>query len=123
MIMNVKKIAKRSLKIGAWIFGILIALLASLLCAIVWILTPDRLTPLAQDIANESLNAEVSIGRMELTAWSTFPILTLDVDDLRIVSASLRDLPAEMRATLPANADSLIEAMHLHVGVNVLRML
>lgn len=121
--MNVKKIAKRSLKIGAWIFGILIALLASLLCAIVWILTPDRLTPLAQDIANESLNAEVSIGRMELTAWSTFPILTLDVDDLRIVSASLRDLPAEMRATLPANADSLIEAKHLHVGVNVLRML
>jgi hypothetical protein len=118
-----KLAAKKIIKITAWIVGGFFALLAVALCALVWIMTPSRLTPLAQKEANSYLNAKVRIGRMELTAWSTFPDITLDVKDLSIVSKSLGKLSAGERAQLPANADSLIEFKSLHAGVNVFKLL
>ena len=121
--MKTKKILKRTVKTGAWIVGIVAVLLIVALCGVAWILTPQRLTPIVNRMANESLNAEVRIGRVELTAWSSFPHLMLDVDSLCIVSRSLGDLPADSLALLPAGADSLVEARHLHGGVNVLRLL
>ena len=121
--MKIKKIVKRSLKIGAWIIGSFVVLLVAAMCTIAWYLTPGKLTPIVNELANNNLNAKFHIDRVELTAWSTFPDLMLDVDGLSIVSGSLKDLPAEVRASLPANADSLIEAKHLHAGINMLRLL
>ena len=82
--MKINKILRRSLKIGGWIFGGIVALLVAVMCVVAWILTPQRLTPIVNSVANESLNAEVKIGRVELTAWSTFPHLMVDVDSLSI---------------------------------------
>lgn len=118
-----KRIIKKSLKIGAWIVGCVAALLVITLCALVWVLTPERLTPLVNQIASESINANVHVKRAELTAWSTFPDLTVDIDGLCIVSKSLNGLPADKRAALPTNADSLASATHIHAGVNVLKIL
>ena len=68
------------------------ALLVMALCLTVWILTPDRLTPIAERLANENLNADVKIKRMELTVWKTFPYMTIDVDGLNVRSRTLDKL-------------------------------
>lgn len=121
--METKKIVRRTLKVGAWIVGSIAMLLVVAMCGVAWILTPQRLTPIVNEIANESLNADVRIGRVELTAWSTFPHIVLDVDSLCITSRSLQGLPDDSLALLPSAADSLVEARHVHGGVNVLRLL
>ena len=48
----------RTLKTAAWTVGSVVALLVVVLCLTVWILTPDRLTPIAERLANENLNAD-----------------------------------------------------------------
>ena len=73
--------------------GVAAAVVAGLfiiICSLaVWILTPDRLTPLVEKQASGYLDADVSLSRVELTFWKTFPRLRVDVDSLRIVSRSL----------------------------------
>lgn len=120
---NSTSLIKKSLKIGAWIVGGAAALLAIILCAIVWILTPERLTPLVNQIASESINADVKVQRAEITAWSTFPNLTVDIDGLCVVSKSLKQVQPGIRAILPTNADSLVSATHVHAGINVLKII
>lgn len=114
---------KRLLK---WI-GVAAAVVAGLfiiICSLaVWILTPDRLTPLVEKQASGYLDADVSLSRVELTFWKTFPRLRVDVDSLRIVSRSLDKLPAAERATLPADADSLLSVRSFHGAVNVVKLL
>lgn len=104
--------------------GLSVAAIAGLLVIVLavglWILTPDRLTPIVEDIANDNLNAEVKIGRVELTFWKSFPRLRVEIDDLSMVSHSLDSLPAELRASLPANADSLLTIKHIEGGINLL---
>lgn len=89
---------------------------------IVWILTPPRLTPIANRYAGEFLNADVKADRVELTFWSSFPKLTVDIDRLDIISKSLNSLPSPIRASLPTDADSLLTLEHLHAGINVLEL-
>ena len=100
-----------------------VALFIIVCSLVVWILTPPRLTPIVEKYATEYLDASVSIKRVELSFWSTFPRLTVEVDSLDIVSHSLRSLPAQMRATLPADADSLMSLKGFSGGVNVLQLL
>lgn len=105
---------------------LLLSILALIILAIgasVWILTPERLTPLVTGIANKNLNATVEASRIELTFWSTFPRLTVDVDSLTLVSHSLRGLDAQVRRKLPANADSLFCIGSFSAGVDVLGLL
>ncbi len=53
--------------------------------ACVWILTPSRLTPIVRDIVAEALpGAEFSLSRVELTFWSTFPKLYIELDSIAI---------------------------------------
>ena len=61
--------------------------------------------------------------RVELTFWSTFPRFNLDVRKLNVVSHSLRSLPAETRATLPADADSLLSLEKFSGGIHILNLL
>ena len=121
--MKTKKILNLTLKIGAWILGSVAVLLVLAMCAVAWILTPERLTPIVNRIANDNLNAKVNIGRVELTAWSTFPDLVVDIDSLSVISGSLKGLQPDSTLQMPEWADSLVEASHVHGGVNVLRLL
>lgn len=119
---KIAKILRIILKSILWFIFSVIALVLLGLGAVVWILNPDQLTPLAEKYANEYLDANVSIGRIELTVWKTFPYATVDVTDLTILSKSLDKLPAEERAKLPAYADTLLETGQLHIGLNLLKL-
>ena len=110
----------RAIRFTAITAGIVAALFVLLCSLIVWILTPPRLTPLVEKTANDLLDADVRIGRVELTFWHSFPKLTLDVDSLSITSHALNSLPDSIRRQLPANADSLLSVGSFHGGINLL---
>lgn len=114
---------KRVLKWIAICAAGLIGLFLIVCTLIVWCLTPPRLTPIVERQANRFLDADVSIGRVELTFWHTFPKMTVDVDSLCIVSRSLEALPDSVKATLPADADSLLSIGSFHGGINVMPLL
>lgn len=117
-----KSLWKKVLKFIFWTI-ITLCLLVVLACTLtVWILTPERLTPMVEDAANDYLDAEVKIERVELTFWHTFPKLTVDVDSVEIISKSLKQLPDSLRSDLPQDADSLFSLSHLHAGINLARI-
>ena len=60
--------------------AVVVGLFVAVCSLIVWILTPDRLTPLVERQASKYLLADVSLGRVELTFWKSFPKMTVDVD-------------------------------------------
>lgn len=113
------------LRLLKWL-GITVTVVAGLFVAVcslaVWILTPGRLTPLVEKMASEHLLADVSLNRVELTFWKSFPKLTVDVDSLSVVSRSLDALPDSVARTLPADADSLLFVGSFHGGVNVSKL-
>lgn len=110
---------KRVLKWTAITVGSLLLLLALLISVVLFYLTPERLTPLVNRYASEYLNAEVNARRIELTFWSSFPKLEIEVNELEIVSRSLKDASPAIRATLPENADSLLNVRRFSGGINV----
>lgn len=97
---------KRFLKWTAIALASLIGLFLIVCTLIVWILSPARLTPIVEEQASRLIDGEVHLQRVELTFWSTFPKLTVDVDSLEVISHSLRSLPPQVKASLPADADS-----------------
>ncbi len=108
------------------LFGVIIAFVCLLILAVsiaVWILTPERLTPLIENAGSEYLNADVKLDRAELTFWHTFPRLEVDVNGLKIRSRVFDDAPASVKSQLPVYADSLLSIDSLHAGVNVLKLL
>ena len=71
---------KTALKVILWsIMAIVLVIAATLICA-VKILTPDRLTPIVERVANNTLAADVSLGRVALDFYPAFPTLRLSVD-------------------------------------------
>ncbi len=118
-----KPLWRRALK---WL-GITAAVLAALfvlVCSlIVWILTPARLTPLVEEQASKYINGELRVQRVELTFWRTFPRMTVQVDSLRLVSASLDGVPDSVAATLPADWRELLSVGSFSGGINVLPLL
>ncbi len=99
------------------------ALLALAISVVVCYLSPERLTPLVNRYASEYLNADVEAGRIELTFWSTFPRLNIEVNDLKLVSRSLDGLSSAERSRLPADADSLLRLERFSGGVNLVKLL
>lgn len=118
-----KPLWKRLLKWTGITAAVLTGLFLLVCTLAVWILTPSRLTPLVEKYAGEYLDAEVKASRIELTFWHTFPGMRVDVDSLRIISRSLSGLSPEVRAGLPADADTLLTVGHFHGGLNILRLL
>ena len=114
---------KRFLKWTAIALASLIGLFLIICTLIVWILSPARLTPIVEEQASRLIDGEVHLQRVELTFWSTFPKITVDVDSLEVISHSLRSLPPEVKASLPADADSLLSLSSFHAGINVLPLL
>ncbi len=103
--------------------GVIAALFVLICTLTVWILTPARLTPLVERLASDNLNATVSVSRVELTFWKTFPSMTLDVDSLSITSHSLDNLPDSVAATVPDDARALLSVKQFHGGVNMAALL
>jgi len=103
--------------------GVLVALVLVLCSLVVWILTPQKLTPLVADVASGYLDAKVEVARVELTFWHTFPKFTVDVDSLTIVSEALRHLPDSVLTDAGiADADSLLSLRAFSGGVNLAKL-
>lgn len=94
-------------------------LVVGLLQATISVLTPERLTPLTEKYLSKSLNADVTVKRVELTVWETFPDVTLEIDSLSMKSRALQGLNDSIRAKLPANADSLLSLKYFHGGIKL----
>lgn len=105
-----------------WTLLSLVVAVIIICSAVVWVLSPDQLTPIIERVASKSLNADVTVGRAELTFWSSFPKVKIEIDDLDIVSRSLDGLPQHERSLLPADADSLMSAAHFTGGINLVHV-
>ena len=100
--------ARRFLRaVGIFLATVLILILAVITVAVNY-LSPSRLTPLIERVANDYLRADVSIGRVEISFWHTFPRFDLRIDSLNVITHAFRNLPDSVAAGLPADADSLL---------------
>lgn len=115
-----KSVWRKILKFLLWGILTIVVLIIAVCSLAVWYLTPEKLTPIVEDAANDYLDAEVRIGRVELTFWHTFPKMTVDVDSVEVISHSLKDIPDSV--VVPSDADSLLHLSHLHAGINLARL-
>ena len=98
---GLKKTLKVSLAVLASVLGLFLAAVA----VVLWfVLTPSRLTPLVEEASARYLDAEVRAGKVDVTLFSTFPRLTLRIDDGELVVRNMND---SVRAALP-HRDSLL---------------
>ncbi len=107
------------LKVSGWSILTVVLFILGLLQVIVSVFTPERLTPLTEEYLSKSLDADVSVSRVELTVWETFPDITLEVDSLVMESRVLKGVADSVRRQLPANADSLLSLKHFRGGVKL----
>lgn len=110
-----KKLLKRTL----WtLFSIVILLLLGIGIVLNFIFTPSKITPKVEKIAAEYLNAQVRIGEIELTFFSTFPDFAMKISDVSVLSLHLRD------TNVPANSqDSLMVVKECLITLNPLAFL
>lgn len=96
-----KKSRKRLLwKIPLAIVSILGGLLILIMVASSIILTPSRLKKWVEEYGSEYLvDGRVEVGRVELTIWSSFPHVELNVKDLVIINEN-PEIPAEYSRVL-----------------------
>lgn len=80
-----------------------------------FIFTPAKLTPWVEKTANAYLDADVRIGNMELTFFSTFPDFGLRITDVSVVSRCSRDSSGMF---IPQTRDSLMRIESGLITVN-----
>ncbi|MDO4319390.1 MAG: hypothetical protein Q4C34_02330 [Bacteroidales bacterium] len=113
---------RKILKVAAWtIMAIILAVIATGICAIS-LLDPPHLTPLAERVANRMLDAEVRLGRAEITLAGHFPFLRLDVDSVTVLSGPMRRLHGDQRRGLPQWADTLLTLERFSGGINLMAL-
>lgn len=77
---------KRALKIFAWTLGGIIVTVVAVVCiAIYLVFTPERLTPIARQLADKYVVCDHEIGEVDLTFFSTFPYFGASVKDVVII--------------------------------------
>ncbi len=114
---------RRWWKIVLWCAGGFIFAIVALLTALTFLLTPDRLSEIAEREASQYFNADVKVSNLRFTLWSTFPRLCLQADSISVISRSLDSVSPSLRASLPENASFLGSAGSFKGGVNLMRLL
>ena len=91
-ISNMNKRCKKAIKITAiTLTTLILGILAIIAIAIHFIFTPEKLTPVVVNAANQSLQAKLDLKRVELTFFSTFPQFGLEITEGSLVSKAHRD--------------------------------
>lgn len=118
---------KRILRISGFVLGgILLFVIGVVSIAMYFVFTPERLTPIVVDTANQNLNARLDLSRVELTFFSTFPRLGLELSDGTLVSESARDTLWQRSDTLLSfrNAILVVDPIDYlrHQRINIHRL-
>lgn len=112
-----KPSAKKALKITVIsLVALIILCLTGIGIIVNFVFTPEKLTPVVLNIANEKLNAHLDIKRVELTFFSTFPQFGLRIENGALISRALND-------SCPAREDSLLSFRECLITVNPLAYL
>ena len=78
---------KRILKIGLVAVGSLVALVVAVVALTCWlVVTPARLTGIVNRVADRYLDCEISVGEIDLTLFSTFPDVSLQLSDVVLIN-------------------------------------
>lgn len=104
------------------LMAVILTVSACLLC-VVNVLRPEYLTPLVESLADKTLDADVSIGRIELAFRPSSPVLGVEVDSLFVLSEAFSDVSEESRAALPQWADTLLVVDRFSGAVDLWRLL
>ena len=103
----------KALKIIGWtLFGLVMTVIAVICIAMYVIFTPERLTPIARQAADQFVACEYEIGEVDLTFFSTFPRFGLRADGLLLINPKAG-----------AQNDTVVEAKHLIATVDVMEFL
>ena len=104
---------KKALKIFGITLGSIVILLALVIGLALWVVfTPERLTPIVRNVAKEYVKCEHTIGKVELTFFSTFPHFGLSLDSITVVNP-----------TAGAPSDTVAHIPHAVLSVDVLAFL
>lgn len=114
----------KALKIIGWtLLSLVLVVVAVVTIACYLIFTPERLTPIARQVADKYVTCEHEIGRVDLTFFSTFPYFGVAIQDVRLInpkagaqSDTLLDVP-ELVVSL-----QLMDAIDGHIRVERCRL-
>ena len=82
-----RKSWKRVIKWTLWSLLILLLLLSAGVGIVLhWVFTPEKLAGIVEKVADEHLDAEVRFSKIDLTFFSTFPDLGLEMEDVSVIS-------------------------------------
>lgn len=104
---------KRFFKIlGITLGSLLAVVIIAASVAVWWVFTPERLTPVARQVADKFVMCDYELGNVDLTFFSTFPEFALRADGLYLIN------PME-----GAQSDTLLAASKVVAVVNVMEFL
>lgn len=109
-----------------WLIGIVAAFLilsAATITIVVNLLKPEKLTALVEEYSPRFIDGEIDVKRIELTFWSTFPRLTLDIDSIDIISSVLKREESINPETFPVWTDSLLRIEKFKGSINLKKLL
>lgn len=103
----------KALKIFGWtLLGVVLAVVAAVTIVCYVVFTPERLTPIARQVADKFLTCEHEIGEVDLTFFSTFPRFGLRADGLLIIYPKAG-----------SQNDTVVAAKHLTATVDIMEFL
>lgn len=112
---------KKTLKVVIITLGTLLGLCIVAVAAVLWlVLTPSRLTPMVEKAANTYLDADVRVGKVDVTFFSTFPRFTLKIDDGELVRHMTG---ADSMSSSRPYRDSLLRFARCRVAFNPIPLL
>ena len=77
---------KKWLKIACWTLACVVTTMVGVVSiALYLVVTPERLTPIVRQVATKFVTCEHEIGEVELTFFSTFPYLGVEIHDVSLI--------------------------------------
>ncbi len=77
---------RKALKVIAWtLLSVVLTVMVVISIACYLIFTPERLTPIVRQVAAEFITCEHEIGEVELTLFSTFPYLGVEIHEVSLI--------------------------------------
>lgn len=104
--MNYKRLIKG---VAIALLSFMALFMATMVVVMNYVLTPAQLTPVVLSTLQEQITTEVSLERVDVRFFSSFPYITLEVDSLRIpLEVDSVDLVVARKASLAVNPFALL---------------